>query len=49
MKIKPADIWLISLLAMLIVGVLGVAITGDARWLGLAVLPCIAFAKWMRI
>jgi hypothetical protein len=49
MKIRPVDIWPIILLAMLIVGVLGAMITGDVRWLGLAVLPCIVFAKWMRV
>jgi hypothetical protein len=49
MKIKPVDLWPLLLLAMLIVALIGVAITGDARWLFLAVLPCIVFAKWLRI
>jgi len=49
MKIKPADLWPIFLLALLIVSIIGVFMTGDARWLVLAVVPCIVFAKWMRI
>ena len=49
MKIKAVDIWPIILLAMLIVIIIGVFMTGDARWLGLGVLPCIVFTKWMRI
>jgi hypothetical protein len=46
MKMKAFDVWMISLLAMLIVAVLGAAIMEDARWLFLAVLPCAVFAKW---
>ena len=49
MKIKAVDIWPIILLTMLIVSIIGVFMTGDARWLGLGVLPCIVFAKWMRV
>jgi hypothetical protein len=45
---KLADIWAIILIAMFIVSVLGVAVTGDARWLALAVIPGAVFAKWMR-
>jgi hypothetical protein len=46
---KLADIWAIILIAMFLVGLIGVAITGDARWLALAVIPSAIFAKWLRI
>jgi len=46
---KPIDLWPIFLIALLIVSIIGVFMTGDARWLFLGVLPCIVFARWMRI
>lgn len=46
---KLIDLWPIFLIALLIVAIIGVAMTGDARWLFLGVLPCIVFARWMRI
>lgn len=48
-NVKPVDIWPIFLLALFIVGIIGVAVTGDVRWLGLSVLPGIVFWRWMRI
>jgi hypothetical protein len=45
---KPADLWPLILITMFIVGIFGAGITGDARWLALAVIPGAIFAKWMR-
>jgi hypothetical protein len=45
---KPADLWPLLLLAAFVVGIIGVAITGDVRWLALSVIPAAIFAKWMR-
>ncbi|SCB51759.1 hypothetical protein GA0061099_102140 [Bradyrhizobium yuanmingense] len=46
---KLIDLWPIFLLALLIVAIIGAAMTGDARWLVLAVLPCWVIAKWFRV
>lgn len=42
-------IWNLSLILAFFGGLLGVAKTGDVRWLALSVVPGAIFAKWWRI
>jgi hypothetical protein len=49
MKIRPVDLWPLTLITMFIVGIFGAGITGDVRWLALAVIPGAIFAKWWRV
>lgn len=46
---KLFDLYVIILIALFLVGIIGVAMTGDVRWLVLSVIPGAVFWRWMRI
>jgi hypothetical protein len=46
---KPFDLYVIFLIALLVVGIIGAVTTGNIWWLALSVIPAAIFAKWMRV